>query len=252
MDSLGINNKVSDSGLRRAIIVGASSGIGRALAGELVAAGYLVGITGRREKLLNELKAKKPGGYFIKVFDVREAANIPRYLDELVADLGGLDLLIISAGTGFPNDNLDYLTEEKVIRTNVNGFTSAAAWAYNYFKVQGRGHLAAISSVAGLRGLRQSPSYSATKAYQINYLESLRQKAGQSKLALTVTDIRPGFVATAMAQGDNIFWVASPETAARQIFHILKKRKKVAYVTRRWRLAALILKIIPRWFYDRF
>ncbi|MFZ4464357.1 MAG: SDR family NAD(P)-dependent oxidoreductase, partial [Bacteroidales bacterium] len=169
----------------------------------------------------------------------------------LVAELGGLDLLFISSGTGDFNDNLDFSIEKHTIDTNVLGFTCVAGWAFNFFTNQKHGHLAAISSVAGLRGNRSVPSYNATKAFQINYLEALRQKAKHLKIPVTVTDIRPGFVETAMAKGDGQFWIATVDKATKQIFHALERKKKVVYITKRWWLVAKILKHIPPLIYDR-
>jgi short-subunit dehydrogenase len=149
------------------------------------------------------------------------------------------------------NPTLEYDIEMRTPQTNVMGWTSIVVHIFKYFEQQKSGHLVAISSVAGLRGSRFAPSYGATKAYQINFLEGLRQKAGKLKTSVFVTDIRPGFVDTAMAQGAGIFWVASVEKASRQIFGAIRRKRKVAYVTKRWRIAAFVFRLIPRWLYDR-
>lgn len=237
--------------MKKAIIVGASSGIGKELAIILAENHYQVGITGRRTELLNELKQTNPEAYCVSTFDVSDTETITIHLEKLVVELGGLDLLFISSGTGDFNDNLDFSIEKRTIDTNVLGFICVAGWAFNFFEKQKHGHLAAISSVAGLRGNRSVPSYNATKAFQINYLEALRQKAKHLKFPLTVTDIRPGFVETAMAKGDGQFWVAPLEKAARQIFKAIKQKKKIAYITKRWWFVAKILKHIPPLIYDR-
>jgi len=191
--------------MKKAIVVGATSGIGRGIAKLLSENNYKVGITGRRTVLLDEIKKENPASYCISVFDVKEVENIPAYLNELVLELGGLDLLILSSGTGERINDPDFEIDKKIIDTNVSGFTAIVDWSFNYFKQQGHGHLVAISSIAGLRGNSYAPSYSATKAYQINYLEGLRNKAGKMNLALTISDIRPGFVDTAMGRGDKVF-----------------------------------------------
>lgn len=237
--------------MKKAIIIGATSGIGKGLAGLLVDNGYKVGITGRRAEFLKDLKSEKPDSYYIKAFSVVETKIVGESLDELVKKLGGLDLLIISSGTGDLNENLSFEIEKRTIDTNVIGFTCVADWAYNYFKIQKSGHLVAITSIGGLRGSRQAPSYTASKAYQINYLEGLRQKANKLKLPIFVTDIRPGLVDTEMAKGEGLFWIMPVEKVARQIFRAIKRRKKIAYVTKRWRLFAILLKRIPRPLYDR-
>ncbi|HEX8658315.1 MAG TPA: SDR family NAD(P)-dependent oxidoreductase, partial [Hymenobacter sp.] len=153
--------------------------------------------------------------------------------------------------TGDLNHGLAFAIERATIDTNVLGFTAVADWAFNWFAAQKSGHLVAISSIGGLRGSREAPAYNASKAYQINYLEGLRQKASRLQLPLFVTDIRPGLVDTAMAKGDGLFWVMPVEKAVQQIFQAIRRRKKVAYVTKRWRLLAAIVKWIPRFVYDK-
>lgn len=237
--------------MKKAIIVGATSGIGKELAQLLVTHNYKVGITGRRTVLLEEQKSQNPNAYITRTFDVTDTAIIEENLNALVTELGGLDLLIISSGTGAINLKLDFEIEKRTIDTNVSGFTCVADWGFNYFQNQKSGHLVAISSIAGLRGSGVAPSYYATKAFQINYLEGLRQKAKQIKQPIYITDIRPGFVDTAMALGDGQFWVSTVEKATQQIYKAIKRKKKIVYVTKRWRLIALVLKRIPRQMYDR-
>jgi len=236
--------------MKKAIIVGASSGIGEALAKLLVSNGYKVGITGRRKENLTRLKQEHPDKYFVKAFDSTNTSNA-KMLDELTTELDGLDLLVISSGTGGINTELNFEIENITNQLNVVAFTEIADWAFNYFERQQQGHLAAITSIAGLRGSKDAPSYFASKAYQINYLEGLRQKAKNSKKPIYVTDIRPGFVDTAMALGEGMFWVAPVDKAVRQIYSLIKRKKEVGYVTKRWRLIAWVLKIIPGWIYKR-
>jgi short-subunit dehydrogenase len=237
--------------MKRAIIVGATSGIGKELAWILADNGYLVGITGRRTELLEQLRLKNPDRLKIRSFDISITYENEFHLEELTKEIGGLDLLVISSGTGSSNEELDFKIEKNIIDTNVTGVTEITDWAFNYFKNQGYGHLAVISSIAGLRGGRFVPAYSASKAFQINYFEGLRQKARHLKLPITITDIRPGFVDTAMAKSPHKFWVSTPQKAARQIFNALKRKKKVAYITKRWVLIAYIFKLAPKWIHER-
>ena len=236
--------------MKKGIVIGATSGIGNELAKILVENNYKVGITGRRTELLEKLKNQNPN-FLVKTFDITECKNTIEKLEELTEELGGLDLLIISSGTGDLNEKLDFETEKRTISTNVLGFTCVADWTFNYFERLKSGHLVAISSIGGLRGNRQAPSYNATKAYQINYLEALRQKATKLKVPIYVTDIRPGFVDTDMAKDGNKFWVSTVDKAARQIFNSIQNKRKVVYITKRWRLFALLLKHLPRAIYDR-
>ena len=236
--------------MKKAIIVGASSGIGNELAKILVENGYEVGITGRRKPELEKIRESRPESYVISSFDCTTENNTEK-LTDLTNKLGGLDLLILSSGTGDLNEKLNYEIENKTNLLNVNAFTEIVDWTFNYFQKQGKGHLVAISSIAGIRGSRIAPAYNASKAYQINYLEGLRQKATKTKKPIYVTDIRPGFVDTDMAKGEGQFWVATKEKAAQQIFTIIKRKKSVGYVTKRWRLIAEILKRLPSGIYRR-
>jgi short-subunit dehydrogenase len=237
--------------MKKAIIVGATSGIGKELAKILAYNGYTVGITGRRLDLLEQLKSKNPDKFTIKSFDISIPFENKNHLDSLVNELKGLDMLVISSGTGNSNAELDFKIEKETIDTNVSGVTEIADWAFNFFRNQGFGHLAVISSIAGLRGGRFAPAYGASKAFQINYFEGLRQKAKKLKLPITITDIRPGFVDTAMAKSENKFWVSTPQKAAMQVFSALKRKKKIAYITKRWILIAFIIKRLPKWIHER-
>lgn len=236
--------------MKKAIIIGATTGIGKGLAKILSNNNYRIGLTGRRLELLNELKSENPN-FYVKSFDINDTNVVGQKLDELAAELEGLDIIIISSGIGDLNENLDFEIEKRTILTNVYGFTCVADWAFNYFEKQKSGHLVAISSIGGLRGSRQAPAYNATKAYQINYLEGLRQKAKKLNTPIFVTDIRPGLVDTQMAKGEGLFWVMPVEKVVRQIFRAIIDKKKVAYITKRWRIIALILKQIPRPIFDR-
>lgn len=237
--------------MKKAIVVGASSGIGKELALLLAKNDYKVGITGRRTALLAEIQQQNPDRFISKTFDVTEVKTIPQYLQELVQELGGLDLLVLSSGTGDLNKPLDFAIEKGTIDVNVSGFTCVADWAFNYFWKQKSGHFANISSIAGIRGSGIAPAYNATKAFQINYLEGLRQKATKLKLSIPITDVRPGFVKTDMAKGEGQFWVAPVDKAARQILDAINAKKKVVYVSKRWRIIAWLLRLIPRSVYER-
>lgn len=238
-------------GTKKAIIIGATSGIGKRLAEILVQNHYKVGVTGRRAELLNELKFQRPDSFYTSTFDITHTEVIPGHLDKLVQELGGLDLLIICSGSGDLNEKLDFSIEKHTVETNITGFTCIANWAFNYFEQQKSGHLVAITSVGGLRGSKAAPAYNATKAYQMNYLEGLRQKANSLKSELFVTDVRPGFVDTNMAKGEGLFWVASVDKACQQIFKAIQNKKEIVYVTKRWSLIAAVLKRIPRFIYNK-
>lgn len=230
---------------RKAIIVGATSGMGRELANVLSEKDYDVYIAGRRIDLLQE------SGFNYKQIDVTDIDNTISNLNEMVLSLEGLDLLVISSGTGDVNKSLDFGIEKCTIDVNVIGFTLIADWGFRYFEKQQKGHLVAISSLAGLRGGADSPAYNATKAYQINYMEALSVKASKLNLPITITDIRPGFVDTAMAKGEGLFWVTPLNKAVGQLYKAIRNKKRIAYISKRWGFIACILKIIPFKLYNK-
>jgi short-subunit dehydrogenase len=231
--------------MKKAIVIGATSGIGKSLSEILIQNGYAVGVTGRRMEILKSLKEKNNDKICYCQMDVQDVSTIETICNNLVHQLGGLNLLIISAGIGDENKSLDFTIENNVIKTNIQGFTCVADWGMNYFKKKGHGHLVNISSIAGLMGNGEAPSYNATKAFQMNYLEGLRLNADKSGTNIYVTDVRPGYVKTDMAKGEGMFWVAPVEKAAQQIFTAIKRKKKIVYITKRWRIIGFLLKIIP-------
>ena len=235
--------------MKRAIVIGATSGIGRGLAEELAARGYRVGLVGRREALLREIAAADPAAYSCAVADVTQPDAALAALDGLVAVLGGLELCIVAAGKGDLNPDLDFTVVASAIRTNILGWTAVVDWACRLFERKRGGHLVVISSVGGLRGSGAAPAYNASKAYQITYAEGLRQRVAKSGLPVTITDIRPGLVDTAMAKGEGLFWVQPVAKTVRQILRAVERRRHVAVVTRRWRIAAWLLRHLPESLY---
>lgn len=227
----------------KAIVIGASSGIGWALAKVLAENGYEVGLVGRRVDKLLDLQKEIQTNSYIAQIDVTKTSEAKEALGRLIHDMKGVDLIIVNAGVCHYNPGFDWGPEEATILTNVLGFAAMAHSAMNYFWKRGVGHLVGISSISALRGESDSPSYSASKAFVSNFLEGLRLKAFEQKKKIYITDIQPGWVDTVMAEGAKTFWMASPETAAAQIYSAIKRKRAHAYVTRRWRLFAWALKL---------
>ena len=236
--------------MKNAIVIGASSGIGRQLAVELSTLGYRVGLTGRRTALLEELAASLPGPSRVATLDLSLPEAARRQLALLFEQLEDVDLVVINAGTGSMAPDFPLEDELATIAVNVSGFTLAANLSYHYFLKRGRGHIVGISSIMALRG-GPAPAYNASKAYVSSYLEGLACKLMRSEADICLTDVRPGFVDTAMARGDGLFWVASVDKAARQILRAIRQRRRVVYVTRRWRLVAWLLTWLPAPLYRR-
>lgn len=234
--------------MKKAIVFGATSGIGKQLTEVLVQNNYQVAITGRRIEKLEELSVKFPEHIIIKQNDIQQVDEVERVFNEIVDEFGEIDLVVQSSGVGHINPKLEWDKENETILTNVLGVTKLYDLAYNLFRKQGFGHLVGISSIASIRGNRAAPAYFASKAYQKAYLESLYIKTKTiASNNVFITDIRPGFVDTAMALGDGIFWMVSLEKATKQIFKAIKKKKRVAYISKRWAIIAFVLKIVPAW-----
>ena len=227
------------------VIIGATSGIGKALFEKYANGANRIGIIGRRTHLLDELHQKYPSKTISTKGDITHLEEIEQAINTLHDMLGKIDLAIVCAGIGEINTTLDYAVERPTIDTNVVGWTFVIDMLYHIFEQQGHGHLVAITSAGGLRGEPMAPAYSATKAYQINYMEALRKKAFKNGRHITVTDIRPGLVDTAMAKGEGLFWVMPVEKVAGQIIAAIRKQKSVAYVTKRWHVLAVINKFLP-------
>lgn len=237
---------------KTAIVFGATSGIGKELSKTLVNDGYKVLITGRRIAKLQELQASMPEHYVVREHDITDVKATEKIFKELPKILGKVDLIVHNAGIATPNYNLEWDKDKPTIMTNVLGATKVYQLAYNYFKAQGHGHLVGVTSVASIRGNRQVPAYHASKAYQSSYLESLWMKAKRTKKAkIYVTNILPGFVDTDIIMGDT-FWMSSLDKATKQIYTAIKKKKRRAYITKRWRLVGFIMRIAPSKLYMKY
>lgn len=233
------------------IIVGATSGIGKSIAEYYAAENHAVGITGRRTGKLEEIKNNFPNAKIFPVFmDVANTEESRQKLGELINEMGGCDVLIINAGVGFPKAT--YEQELQVVDINARGFMALANYGYEYFKTQKKGHLVGISSVAATRSSPYAPEYHASKAFMSSYLEGLGYRSAKWYNDIHVSDIRPGFVETAMTEENKtMFWVATPQKAARQIAEAIESKKAVAYVTKRYVLIAWLMKLMPDWIYTK-
>lgn len=245
-------NKTTDGKKQlRIIVIGATSGIGLAIALQYLKAGHLVGLTGRRENLLQNVQSEYLGTAYIQNMDVSNAVLAASHLENLIEKMKGVDIVIVNAGVGYINQSLEWSKQAETIEVNVLGFSALCTTAMKVFLQQGRGHLVGISSIASLRGSDVAPDYAASKAYVSNYLAGLRKKAVKARTSIKVTDVLPGFVDTPMAQSKQRFWMASKEEAAKQIIRAIERKRKRAYITRRWQLIAWLMNILPDWIYNR-
>ena len=233
------------------VIIGATSGIGKALFVKYANADNRIGIVGRRANLLDGLSQKYPSMTITAKADITNLEEIEHAINAFHKEMEHIDLAIVCSGTGDINATLDYSIERPAIDTNIVGWTFVIDMLYHILKQQGHGHLVAITSAGGLRGEPMAPAYSATKAYQINYMEALRKKAFKNGGHIIVTDICPGLVETTMAKGEGLFWVMPVEKVANQIITAIRKKKSKAYVTKRWHILAIINKFLPYCLYKR-
>ncbi|MBQ8224190.1 MAG: SDR family NAD(P)-dependent oxidoreductase [Bacteroides sp.] len=236
--------------MKKAIIIGATSGIGREVALLLIERGWQVGVAGRREEALLRLQTTAPERVFPAVIDITrvEAAE---QLEALINKVGGMDLYFHSSGIGSQNAELKPDIELNTARTNVEGFMRMVTTAFNFFKRQGGGHIAVISSIAGTKGIGVAPAYSATKRFQNTYIDALAQLSRLQKLNIRFTDIRPGFVATDLLGDRNYPMLMKTAPVAKDIVQSLQKKRRIRIIDGRYRLLVFFWRLIPRWLWER-
>jgi len=231
--------------MKKAVVIGATSGIGKELAKVLAKNNYIVGVVGRRVKILEELQKEIPTKTFIKRIDISKPKEAMALLEGFIKEIEGMDLIVISSAVSHKNPAFEWDKEKETVDTNVRGFIAMASTAVNYFSKIGRGHIVGISSIAGLKSSCRSTAYCASKAFISNYMRGLRHKLAEKGLKIHVTEVLPGLVDTPMVSVKKGAWVASPQKAAKQIYDAIKKKKKKVYITKRWRIVALLLKLVP-------
>lgn len=236
--------------MKRIVIIGATSGIGYEVAKIYRQLGWHVGVAGRRLELLEKFKEQAPGQIEIQELDVTKADAVEK-LHQLIGKLGGMDLFLLSTGVGSQNRALHPDIELATVNTNAIGFTRMVTAAFNYFREEGKGHLAVISSIAGTKGLGAAPAYSATKRFQNTYIDALAQLARMEKLQIDFTDIRPGFVKTDLLKNDTYPLLMRPERVAQRIVRALKRKKRTVIID--WRYVAIVFlwNLIPKYIWER-
>ena len=255
---------------KRAIVMGATSGIGKEVARLLAANGYEVGIAGRREERLVQMAQATPGIVAHRQIDVTKE-DAPTELHKLIEELGGMDLYVHSSGIGWENVALDADKELKTVETNGVGFVRMVSAAYNWFAEQRadeakqraegdeqkasdkerKARIACITSIARTRGWGAAPAYSATKRMQAHYLECLSQQVRMRHLNIGITDIRPGFVATDLIAGSHFPLQLKAEDVARTIVRAIERGNEVVTIDWRYRLLVAAWQLIPRWLWVR-
>lgn len=239
----------------RIIIVGASSGLGRGLAERYIKAGNIVGVSARNVAALEELKALAPERVYVEKIDIT-SGDAPVRLEHLISQTGGIDIYLHCSGIFRDEDSLEEKSQVSVVQTNVTGFVRMISWVYNYFKKnsgeEGNKQIAAISSIAGVRGLGELPAYSASKAFDSAYLEALRQKAHKERLHINITDIKPGWTRTPLLdKGRTYLLEMDSDRVTDEIFKAINKKRSVSVIGLRWKILTGVERIMPRWLWER-
>lgn len=231
--------------MKKAIVIGASSGIGQEVARLLLHDGWQIGVAARREERLLALREEAPEQIEVATLDVNEGDATVK-LRELIQRLGGMDLFFYASGIGKQNPTLEANIELQTVETNCLGFTRMLGEAYRYFAERGEGQIAVITSIAGTKGLGPAPSYSATKAMQNAYLQALEQQAHGRGLRIDFTDIRPGFVDTDLLRGDYRYpMMMNPLKVARKIVRAVNRRQRVVVIDWRYRILTALWRMLP-------
>ncbi len=234
------------------VIVGASSGIGQRIAQIYAERGYRLAVCARRLERLEELAKEYPDRVIPYKLDV-DADDAAACFEEILEAVGKVDIILNCAGIGKYNPELDCTTDLQTIKTDCLGFTAIADTAFNYFAKSGRpGQFAAISSIAGVRTLGMSLSYSAAKRFQTSYLEGLDQLRRIRKLPIEITDIRPGFAATDLLDKNKRYpMLMSADKVARLAVKAIDRKLRVKVIDWRYNILVGVWRLIPRWLWVR-
>jgi short-subunit dehydrogenase len=230
--------------MKKILIIGGTSGIGRGLVDIYLENGYKVGIVGRRTELLKQIQSTNQN-VFTETLDVSNTSKSNDVYNSLISKMNGIDILINCSGWGDINKEFDNDIDLKTIQTNVIGFTQTMNFFTKYFLTKNKGVLVNISSIGGLRGGGFVGSYNSTKSYQIKFLESLSISIRKLKKDIQITDVRLGFVDTDMLKGKG-FWVSSVDDISKKIFKDVNNNKSVVYNDLRWFVISKLLRILPK------
>ncbi len=234
--------------------MGATSGIGLEVVKVLASKGWQLGVAGRRDDVLQQLKDEVPQVVAAQSIDITRD-DAPQRLNGLINELGGIDLYFHSSGIGYQNPALDADKELRTVETNAVGFTRMVDAMFNYFaqRPDHQGHIAVISSIARTKGLGAAPAYSATKRFVSHYMECLSQLCSIQHLShIHLHDIRPGFVRTPLiADGNGYPMQLDPQRVARSIVRRIGRGCPIITIDWRYRLLVAGWRLIPRWLWVR-
>ena len=215
---MSLNPPIRDWRGLRVWVIGASTGIGLALARELLERGARVAVSARRRELLAKAFGES-AAVLVQPLDITDADAIEAALAAIIEAWGGLDVGVVMAGTYQPLRawELSPAVIRGTIETNVYGAMNASALIARRYLEQGSGHLSIVSSVAGYRGLPKAAVYGPSKAAMINFAEALWLDLSPRGIGVSV--VNPGFVRTPLTTGNDFPMphLIEPEEAARQM-----------------------------------
>ncbi len=238
--------------MKSIVIMGATSGIGRAVAERFISRGYMVGVCGRRAQELERLRALAPERVHTAVIDITRPEADTQLL-ELFGRMDGVDTYFHISGSGKRNSALEPSAEIDTLRLNGEGFVRMVDCAYRYFRERGGGQIAAVTSIAGTKGLGAAPAYSATKRMQTIYLQSLAQLSHMNGVAISITDIRPGFIDTALLDTDSHRYpmLMNVSYAADRIVRAVIRRRRVRIIDWKYRIFTAVWRSVPNFIWER-
>lgn len=240
--------------MKKIVIIGASSGIGFQVAADFAAMGWRVGMAARRLEPMEALKQQYPDRIECASIDVT-SEDAPRLLGDLIESIDGMDILLFASGVGFADPELADARLTNTLDVNVVGFARILAYAYKYYRDTANvstGQIAAITSVAGTKGIGIAAAYSASKRFQQQFIDALDQLAHTQHVNVRFTDIRPGFVRTPLLRDDRDYpMIMTVEEAAKCVELAILKQKRVATVDSRWRIVNSLWRLIPRCLWTR-
>lgn len=237
---------------RHIIIIGASSGLGRQTALDFAARGWRVGVAARREDKLKEITSEAPDSIVSEAIDVTEDDAVERF-HSLIERCGGMDVMLYAAGVGYQDPDIDEKILDSTLMTNTVGFARILTAAYKYFlKKNQPGQIAAITSIAATKGIGISAAYSATKRFEQTFIDALDQLAHTQKANIRFTDIRPGFIRTALLSDSRSYPMEmTVGQVVPKIVRAILKRRRVVTIDFRWRVVVFFWRLIPRWLWNR-
>lgn len=234
----------------KAIVIGASSGLGLEVAKRLLREGWQVGVAARREEALREISVPDGLPPIVARIDVT-GSDAATQLRHLIETMGGVDLYFHVSGVGKQNPDLDERIELSTVDTNAMGFTRMVGEAFRWMAAHGGGHIAVVSSIAGTKGIGRAPSYSATKAFQNTYIQALEQLSRSRHLNIRFTDLKPGFVATDLIAGSHFPMTMDKALVADEMMWAVAARRHRRIIDWRWRIVVPLWRMIPAWLWRR-